>query len=307
MTTKSRRFASLSGLAVAAAVAAAPLPSRTLAQGTAPSAKEPVAPAQSVALKAPPVLSVADAEALSKSRPKDTNSWLALGGAYRRAHRYPEALTAFRKMATLDPANSTAHVSLGAVYMDMNRTKDAEVEFRKAVTINPKDAAAHYNLGTFYQSQGRRDDALGEFKKATALEPPISSAWVNLGLIQAEIGQTNDAVNSYKKAIAIDSTNVRALCNLGNSYYGMGRIPDATALYKKALQLEPKNQEALYNMGVAFADAQIYKAAIEYWRRVTAIDSTSQVADAARSSIQVLQQYLDQQKNATPTGSTPGH
>jgi tetratricopeptide (TPR) repeat protein len=129
---------------------------------------------------------------------------------------------------------------------------------------------------------------------------------VNLGLIQAEVGKADEAMTSYKRALEIDSTNVRALCNLGNSTYQLGRISDATSLYRKALKIDPKNQEALYNMGVAFADAQIYREAIRYWNKVVAIDSTAVVAQSAKSSIQVLQEFLDQQKAARPGGSPAG-
>jgi tetratricopeptide (TPR) repeat protein len=111
-------------------------------------------------------------------------------------------------------------------------------------------------------------------------------------------------VQAYQKALAQDSTNVRAINNLGNAQYALGQINQATALYQKALRLEPKNQEALYNLGVAFADAQIYKQALEYWRRLVAIDSTTVVARSAQNSIQVLTEFLSQQ-NAGPPGSPP--
>jgi len=179
-------------------------------------------------------------------------------------------------------------------------------EFKKAIQLDPKDGAAQYNLGNYYVQVGRRDDATAAYRRATEAKPPIPDAWVSLGLIQAEIGKADDAVASYKQALAIDSTNVRALCNLGNSQYGMGRIADATALYRKALRIEPKSQEANYNMGVAFADAQIYREAINYWKRVVAIDSTTVIAQSAKSSIQVLQDFLDQQKAGASQGKPPG-
>jgi len=92
----------------------------------------------------------------------------------------------------------------------------------------------------------------------------------------------------------------------------MGKISDATSLYRKALKIDPRNQEAIYNMGVAFADAQIYREAINYWQRVVAIDSSAVIAQSARSSIQVLQDFLDQQKagapqnTSTPPAQSPG-
>jgi tetratricopeptide (TPR) repeat protein len=128
---------------------------------------------------------------------------------------------------------------------------------------------------------------------------------VSLGLIQAEVGKPDDAIASYKRALAIDSTNVRALCNLGNSQYGMGRIADATSLYRKALKIDPRNQEAIYNMAVAFADAQIYREAINYWQKVVEIDSTAVIAQSAKSSIQVLGLPQPAKAGAPQNSTTP--
>ncbi len=60
-------------------------------------------------------------------------------------------------------------------------------------------------------------------------------------------------------------------------------------------------------MGIAFADAQIFKQALSYWRTVVAIDSTTQVAETAKSSIQILEEFLSAQQGKQtqrPTGVT---
>ena len=116
-----------------------------------------------------------------------------------------------------------------------------------------------------------------------------------------ELGKSGEAKGAYEKALAQDSTNVSAINNLGNAEYALGQINRATELYQKALRIDPKNQEALYNLGVSFADAQIYKQALDYWRRLVAIDSTTTVAQSAKNSIQVLTDFLSQQKTGTPT------
>src|SRR5439155_578997 len=281
-------------LALIASAALLALVGTALAQADASKPTKPAATAP------PQLLSIEEAQAGVRKSPKDPSSYMVLGSAYRRAGRSREALEAFQKMAALAPNASATHVSLGAAYMDLKRNAEALKEFKLAIKLDPSDGAAHYNLGNYYIQAGRRDDATAAYKRATELKPPMPDAWVSLGLIQAEIGKTDEAIASYKKALAIDSTNVRALCNLGNSQYGMGRIPEATSLYRKALKIDPRNQEAIYNMGVAFADAQIYREAINYWQQVVPIDSTAVIAQSAKSSIQVLQDFLNQQKPGTP-------
>ena len=78
-------------------------------------------------------------------------------------------------------------------------------------------------------------------------------------------------------------------------------------MYRRALQIEPSNQEANYNMGVAFADAQIFKQALWYWKKVVEIDSTSAVAESAKSSVQILEDFLSSQSGKIqqpPSGVT---
>lgn len=244
--------------------------------------------------------SVDEAKSLVRQNAKDPDAYVLLGAAYRRAKQYDNALTAFKKAASLAPTSSTPRVSLGAVYMDMGRLKDAEKEFKKAVQLNPKDGIAHFNLGNYYALIGRQDDALGSLRRATEVTPEFADAWVNYGIILNQVGKSAEAKQAYERALAQDSTDVRAINNMGNAEYALGRISTATGLYEKALKIDPKNQEALYNLGVSFADAQIYKQALDYWQRVVAIDSTTVVAQSAKNSIQVLTDFLSQQKAAAP-------
>src|SRR5512146_1138541 len=104
------------------ALAAAPAAAQTPPAGSAPDAKgSPTM--QSVARKAPKAMTIDEALEFTKKSPKDTNAWLALGSAYRAAHKYAEAEAAFKKMSALDPNNSTAWTSLGAVYMDQRKSE----------------------------------------------------------------------------------------------------------------------------------------------------------------------------------------
>jgi tetratricopeptide (TPR) repeat protein len=264
-----------------------PAASQAPAGGAAPSAKSEVP-------------SVEQAKSLVRQNANDPNAYVTLGAAYRRIKQYDDALTAFKKAASLAPGSSTPHVSLGAVYMDMGRLKDAEKEFKKAVQLNPKDGFAHYNLGNYYAAIGRQDDALGSLRRATEVTPEFADAWVNYGIILNQVGKAAEAKQAYEKALAQDSTNVRAINNMGNAEYALGRTSNATALYKNALKIDPNNQEAFYNLGVSFADAQIYKQALDYWQRVVSIDSTTVIAQSAKNSIQVLTEFLSQQEAAPP-------
>ena len=57
--------------------------------------------------------------------------------------------------------------------------------------------------------------------------------------------------------------------HLGNTYYAQRKYPEAMDLYRKALAIEPEAPHALYSMGVAFADAGMFREAVNYWLRVS--------------------------------------
>ena len=95
------------------AMAAASAAAQTPPVGSTPDAKG--APAmQSVAHKAPKPMSIDEALEFTKKSPKETNAWLALGSAYRVAHRYDEAAAAFKKMSALDANKQSNAITMRA-------------------------------------------------------------------------------------------------------------------------------------------------------------------------------------------------
>jgi len=96
-----------------------------------------------------------------------TNQGLALASA----GRFDEAVTIFRSVTGLDPADSRARRFLAAALLDRQDVVAAELEARKAIDSNPADAASHDLLGRSLALQGKHDEAIGEFREALTLAP----------------------------------------------------------------------------------------------------------------------------------------
>jgi cytochrome c-type biogenesis protein CcmH/NrfG len=63
-------------------------------------------------------------------------------------------------------------------------------------------------------------------------------------------------------------------------------------LYRKALSVQSEAPHALYSMGVAFADAGLFREAVNYWQRVALAEPNTDLGRSASENVELLQKYL---------------
>ena len=97
---------------------------------------------------------------------------LLLGQTLQVLRRPKEAAVAYRRAATLDPANADAHVGLGTALLDLGEREQAATSFRTAVDLAPENARAAHMLGALGGANGNRtfvrdlfDDYAGYFEQ----------------------------------------------------------------------------------------------------------------------------------------------
>ena len=170
--------------------------------------------------------------------------------------------------------------------------EEKQKALEEAVKKNPKDVEAAFDLGNLYYDQGNRDEAEKTFRKVLELQPDHVKALVNLGVVLNEGGKSQDALVQLEKALAVTPKDSEVLAVKGQILYALKRYSEAIDLYKQAIRENSKSQKGHYWLGVAFADAGIYREAVNEWKTVVEIDPTSSDAGTAREGIDVLQQML---------------
>jgi cytochrome c-type biogenesis protein CcmH/NrfG len=100
------------------------------------------------------------------------------------------------------------------------------------------------------------------------------------------------AIESFEQAAQLEPKNPDVWSHMGNTYYAQNNHAKATELYTKALQIDPNAQHALYSFGVAFADAGIFREAVDYWGRVVKVDAKSELGKNAAENLELVQKYL---------------
>jgi arylsulfatase A-like enzyme/Flp pilus assembly protein TadD len=117
----------------------------------------------------------------------------ALGIAYARSGRRPEALATFAKSLEIDPGNAMTYENIGAVHLDAGRLEDAKQAFERAIASNPDSSQGHAGIAMVAIRRGDRRAAIGEWERAVALQPANFDALYDLGIQLAEDGQMQAA------------------------------------------------------------------------------------------------------------------
>lgn len=149
-----------------------------------------------------------------------------------------------------------------------------------------------FTLGNAYYETNDTGAAIGAFQKAIEIDPNYFKAMVNLALSYDTERQYDTAIEVFERAAAIDSTNADLWSHWGNTYYSKNEYGKGMAYYRKALALDPNAAHALYSIGVAFADAGMFREAVNYWTRVSQLEQDSELGRNAAENVELLLKYL---------------
>ena len=82
-----------------------------------------------------------------------------------------QATVALEKAKKLEPDKASIREALGIAYFRTRRWPEAEAEFRAMLELAPADDYAHYALGRALEKQGKDSEANGHYKLASSLRP----------------------------------------------------------------------------------------------------------------------------------------
>jgi Flp pilus assembly protein TadD len=85
--------------------------------------------------------------------------------------RAAQATVALEKAKAREPDKASIREALGIAYFRIKRYPEAETEFRKVLELAPVDDYAHYALGRCLEKLGREAEANGHYKLASSLRP----------------------------------------------------------------------------------------------------------------------------------------
>ena len=189
------------------------------------------------------------------------------------AHKYAEALPAWRVAADKDPTDARPYNNIGVALAAVGKTSDAIAAYEKSLSMNNDSSHTHNNLGSALAEAGRFDDAMVHIKKAIELDPDNGAAHINLGHLLEVTGHRQEAIEQLTLGMQIAPKNAD-----GHNVYGVilareGKLDDAIAELQQAVTLAPGSAECHYNLGRALAASSRFSDALPQFEaaaRITA-------------------------------------
>lgn len=149
-----------------------------------------------------------------------------------------------------------------------------------AATSSDERARLQHTLVDYLVALNRKSEAVAELRLMMREDRFDPAGFYNIGNDLARLGDSNTAVDAYRKAINQRRGNyARALNNMGVVLMRLDRLDEARQAFTDALRQEGfRYAEASYNLGRLYAMRGETKAAIQEWRRTTALDPNDAAA-----------------------------
>lgn len=180
-----------------------------------------------------------------RARPKYSDAWTALAGAYQRNGQPADAEKALKQAIQLEASNSAALAQLALLYLRTNRFQEAADVLGRMSEINPKNYDVLVNRGVALNRIDKQAEAAESFKKAVALNPRQPIGWYNLGLSYMALKQYDNAINAFQQVTNLIPNDPEAWVWLSNAYQQKGMTREADAAFAKATELRAKRMQQM--------------------------------------------------------------
>jgi tetratricopeptide (TPR) repeat protein len=229
--------------------------------------------------------------------PNNGRAKFALGAAYERAGKVPEAIAQYQEAEKIDPKDFDTHFALGHLLLGAKRPAEAEAEFRAALAIQndssparlgvaqslvaekkPEEAAAiidaylekvpgdrqtRFQRASLLFDAGKYDECIAELDRAANGGP---EALASLKLRAAAYGrkkQYAEAIPVLQKAIALAPQDPNLPAELGHAYLEKKDYATAVQELNAAMKVNPSSLDVLTDLAAAEYLSKNYGAALQ--------------------------------------------
>lgn len=194
-----------------------------------------------------------------------------LADACRKAGKFKDAVSVYRRLLALDPANLSARIGLGVCLQEGGDLDGAVGQYTAALAQEPDSGEALTNLGLAWAEQGDLDGALAALRKATGIEPDNAETLCALGSVLQKRGDAGEAAECFERAVAAAPEDAQGMSNLGNARQDQLRLDDALAAHDHAVTLAPEDADVHWNRAMTLLLAgELAQGFSEYeWRAGT--------------------------------------
>ncbi|NTW31977.1 MAG: tetratricopeptide repeat protein, partial [Bacteroidetes bacterium] len=151
---------------------------------------------------------------------------------------YDGAISIYRKLISLQPANNSYYLPLALVYESKNQIDSVIIITNRLLAKEPLNASALGKLGEMYGKHlNNYDKSLDYLSKAYSISPKDLPLLENLGIVYGLKKNFEKSMEYFNKAIAVKPDNPQIYMNMAGTYFNMGNKQKADEYRAKAEKL----------------------------------------------------------------------
>ena len=198
-----------------------------------------------------------------------TAIYKALGRGYFRRDRVDEAITAWTKIAELDPENIFARIELADLFREQELYAQAIAQHEAIIETKKEDpyrvCLSHREIGNIHEAKGDYETAIQSYDTALTLTAPGN--WLRKDLqhriigIYAADGNWEGLIEYYQAKLETTPNEPELIGLLANAYIENQQLDEAITTYQQAVALAPTDANLRLNLIAAFRNAERFEDA----------------------------------------------
>jgi tetratricopeptide (TPR) repeat protein len=240
--------------------------------------------------------------------PTDARPWNNIGVALAATGKTSDAIEAYGKSLAMNNDISQTHNNLGSALAEAGHFDDAMVHIRKAIELDPDNGTAHINLGHLLEVTGHRTEAIEQLRLGMQIAPKNADGHNIYGVILAREGKLDEAIAELQQAVTLSPGSAECRFNLGRAYAAASRFADALPQLEAAAKITSNGEPAILQMLAAmYSETGSYAQAVATAQRALDLAEKQQNAELAAALRANLARYQGQAgaASATPDSQSP--
>jgi tetratricopeptide (TPR) repeat protein len=177
---------------------------------------------------------------------------LALGRVRMVQERYPEAVTEFEQVLSVDPENDSAYRGLAQAYAAMGLPDKAIESWQRDISLHPDSVEPYTQLAKFEFNRGDYPAAAGDFRRALNVAPANPALLSSLGESLAHAGFFDQSRDALEQSIRL-APSFPAWSSLGDLDLRQKHYAQAAADYEKALEFNNSDYHVWWTLAIAYS------------------------------------------------------
>ena len=209
----------------------------------------------------------------------------------------PAKLSELPQMRVTAPPGAS-RLELAYAALTQGRLADATSGYLEVLKTNPEERDALLGLAYISHQEGRDEEARDYYKRVLRQEPGNPTARAGL-LIQNLSNDAEDVSAGSRDVAEQHPGSAAAQSVLGHSLVRQGRLADAQMAFQRAHVLEPGVALHAFNLAVALDRLKSHAAARTFYERALSLSKQSGGEQASGLPHAVVQQRIDELRQAT--------